>query len=269
MRIALLTMEGLASAAPVRRFIAQNLDRVAMVAVSDPYRPQAGGFAGRAIKIIRRSGPGIIPYLLLNFVVPHAGRLFVRRPTDPGQTLLAPLCRGLNIPLSIEPDMNAPDFHARLKASGAEAILTFHCDQILSEETILSLPCGGFNIHAGMLPDHRGPVPTIHALLESPPRFGVTIHRLIPKIDAGAIIAQMPVELPPRTSALAAARLLHDAALPMLADLLTDPEIPAAHAVEPKPYCPFPTPAQLRALRRLGHRAAAWADLSEALKTPI
>jgi len=269
MRIALLTLEALASAAPVRRFIAQNPGSIAMVALSDPYRPQAGGFSGQAIKLIRRSGWRIIPYLLANFVLPHLGRLFVRNPTDPGQKLIAPLCRELAIPLSTEADMNGAAFHTKLRASGAEAILTFHCDQILTAETIDCLPRGGINVHAGLLPDHRGPVPTIHALFESPPRFGITIHRLVPKIDAGGILAQEAVVLPAGTSALTAARLLHEAALPLLADLLAAPDDWQERAVAAKPYCPFPTPAQLRAMHRLGHQAANWQDVRAALATPI
>jgi hypothetical protein len=269
MRVALLTLEALASAAPVRRFIAQNPDRIAMVALSDPYRPQAGGFAGQAIKLIRRSGPRIIPYLLANFVLPHLGRLFVHNPQDPGQKLIAALCRDLNIPLSTESDMNGAGFHARLRASGADVLVTFHCDQILTAETINSLDHGGINVHCGLLPDHRGPVPTIHALLESPPRFGITVHRLVPKIDAGGILAQAPIALPEGTSALTAARLLHEAALPLLDELLADAAPWRETLVPQKPYCPFPTMAQMSELARLGHCAADWADVIQALKTPV
>jgi len=269
MRVALLTLEALASAAPVRRFIAQNPSRIAMVALSDPYRPQAGGFAGQAIKIIGRSGIRIIPYLLANFVLPHLGRLFVCKPGEPGRQLIAPLCQQLGIPLSTEADMNGAAFHARLLASGADVILTFHCDQILSAATIGTLPHGGLNVHAGLLPDHRGPVPTIHALLEAEPRFGITIHRLVPRIDAGGILQQASVALPRGTSALSAARLLHQAALPLLDNILADSAAWHEHVVEPKAYCPFPTPAQMRELSRLGHSAANWADVKQALATPI
>lgn len=269
MRVAVLTLEALASAAPVRRFIARNRDHVALVALSDPYRPQAGGFAGQAVRIIRKSGIRIIPYLLCNFVLPHLGRLLVRRSADPGQQPIADLCRGLAIPLSTESDMNGEDFHARLLASGADAVLTFHCDQILSAETISLLPRGGLNVHCGLLPDHRGPVPTIHALLETPPRFGITVHRLAPQIDAGAVVAQRALALPAGTSALTAARLLHEAALPLLQQLLDDPDGWRERSDTAKPYCPFPSRAQMRALARLRHRAASWADLREALRTPI
>ena len=266
MRIALLTLEALASAAPVRHFIDQNRERIAMVALSDPYRPQAGGFAGQAIKILRCSGWRIIPYLLANFVLPHLGRVFVGRARDAGQRLIGPLCADLGIPLSTEADMNGEAFRERLRASGADLLLSFHCDQILCAETIDCLAWGGINVHCGLLPDHRGPVPTIHALLESPPRFGITLHRLVPKIDAGGILAQRAIDLPPGTTALTAARLLHEAALPMLRELLDSPTPWPERPQGARGYCPFPTPAQMRAMVA---PAAGWWDVGEALRTPI
>jgi len=183
---------------------------------------------------------------------------------------LAALCAGLGVPAEAVADMNAPAFRARLAESGAQAIVSFHCDQILAAETIAALPHGGINVHAGLLPDHRGPVPTLHALLGPAPRFGVTIHRLVPRIDAGALLAQAALDLPAGTSALAAARHLHAAAVPLLCDVLDRMEAGdlVERPVEPRPYCGFPTRGQMRALARAGRRAAGWADLLEALRTP-
>jgi folate-dependent phosphoribosylglycinamide formyltransferase PurN len=270
MRIALLTLEALAAAAAVRRFVAQNPQRIALVALSDPFRPGQGGALGQARRLLGRSGPRLLPYLAANFVLPRAAGLLPRGDTSPERTKLAMLCARLGIPAATVADMNAPEFCARIAASGAEAIVTFHCDQILSAETIAAVPRGGVNVHAGLLPDHRGPVPTIHALLETPPRFGVTLHRLVPRIDAGTILAQASLDLPPRTSALAAARHLHEAAVPMLTEVLDALAAGTVteRSVEPGPYCGFPSPQQLRFLARAGHRAAGWGDIAEALATP-
>jgi hypothetical protein len=75
--------------------------------------------------------------------------------------------------------------------------------------------------------------------------------------------------LPAGTSALSAARLLHQAALPLLDGLLADPGLWREVLAEPKAYCPFPKPAQMRLLARLGHHAADWSDVVSALRTPI
>jgi hypothetical protein len=271
MRIALLTLEALAAAGPVRRFVAAHPDRIALVALSDPFRPQRGGTFGQAVHLLRRSGPRFLPYLAANFVLPRLAGLLVRGVADPARTPLAALCARLGLPAETVADVNAPSFHDRLRASGAEAIVTFHCDQVLDAETIGALPHGGVNVHAGLLPDHRGPVPTVHALLERPPRFGVTVHRLVPRIDAGAVLAQRALDLPPSTTALEAALHLHETAIPLLVEVLDRMAAGTLveHQVVPAPYCGFPTRDEMRRLARSGRHAAGWNDLRRALRTPV
>jgi folate-dependent phosphoribosylglycinamide formyltransferase PurN len=271
MRIALLTFEALASAAPVRRFIAENPERIAFIALSNPYHLGKGGFIQRTLKILRASGLRIFPYLITNFVLPSLGGLLVRSSRNAAQCQISQLAARFNIPLSVEKDLNSAAFRAKLQQSGAEAILTFHCDQILSAETIGCLPFGGINVHPALLPSHRGPIPTVHALLEEEPNFGVSIHRLASRIDAGALLAQKPLNLTKPVSALTAARLAHEAATDMLPALLdaiaagaaTETELPL------KPYCPFPTRKQLKALARSKRKVADCADVTAALQTPI
>ena len=181
------------------------------------------------------------------------------------------LCADLGIPVEMVPDMNDPVFHQRLRDSGAALILIFHCDQILSTTTISCLRLGAVNVHAGLLPDHRGPVPTIHALLAETPRFGVTVHRVVPRIDAGPILAQRALDLPVGTSALQAAIALHTAAVPLVIDVLRaiDAGCENEQVIDPHPYCGFPTPDQLKQLARMGRHTVSWRDMLHALQVPI
>jgi methionyl-tRNA formyltransferase len=221
--------------------------------------------------LFSRSGPRLLPYLAINFVLPRLAGWLPRNDTTPEQTRLAPLCARYGIPSETVPDMNASEFRARLAASGADIIVTFHCDQILSAATIAALPQGGINVHAGLLPNHRGPTPTIHALLQDPPEFGITVHRLVARIDAGAILARQPLHLASATTALAAAQQLHDVAIPLLTavlDALATGSV-TEQAQAPSDYCGFPSAQQLRALARAGRRAASWSDAKRALRTPI
>ena len=274
LRIALLTFESLVSAEAVRRFAAEHAGRIALVALSDPLRQRRLAETRRTWRTLRRSGPRLLPYLLGNFVLP---RLAPRplpglpaRAAAPERTPLPRLCRQLGLPCLKVPDCNAPDFKAALAASGAELIVTFHFDQILAPATLAAVPRGGINVHPGPLPAQRGPVPTLHALLEPAPRFAVTLHRLAARIDAGPILAQQALPLPPDTTALEAARQLHLAALPLLDATL--PRLAAGAAVEravaPLPYCGFPTAAELRRLAAAGRRLADRRDLWRALRLP-
>ena len=111
-------------------------------------------------------------------------------------------------------------------------------------------------------------MPTIHALLDDPVELGISIHRLVPKIDAGALLAQAPFADRPGLTALEAAGLLHEAALPLLDGVLAD--LAAGRAVETPldtlPYRGFPTPDELRRLARKGRSAAGARDAAEALR---
>lgn len=272
MRIALLTLEALANARAVRRFVAAHAGDIVLVGLSDPFRPEAGGSLGQTWRRLKQSGPRILPYITLNFGLPRAmGALPFGRSREVDRTPLANLCRERGIPAVDVRDVNGPAFRAKLAASGAELILTFHFDQILSAETIAGTPRGGINVHPSLLPRHRGPVPTIHALLDAPVALGVSIHRLAPRIDAGALLAQASVPDSPGLTALAAAARGHEAALPLLDAVLTD--ISAGREQETAlpvlAYRGFPTSAELRQLAGSGRSAAGWADLREALRTRV
>jgi methionyl-tRNA formyltransferase len=270
-KIALLTLEALASAEPVRRFVDRYPHRVALVALSDPFRPARGSVIHQLRGFLRQSGVGILPYLAANFVLPKVAAWLPGKQRPPERMPMARLCAARNIPIETVADMNSAAFHARLRSSGAEILVTFHCDQILTMETITCLPLGGLNVHAGLLPEHRGPTPTIHALLTTPPNFGVTIHRLVPRIDAGEVLARSQLDLPAGTSALAAARHAHEAAIPMLAAILDTIRQSAAPASPPPlmPYCGFPSAGKLRQLRQMGRTVADLKDMWRALQIPV
>ncbi|WP_431272750.1 hypothetical protein [Dankookia sp. P2] len=116
-------------------------------------------------------------------------------------------------------------------------------------------------------------MPTVWAQAEQHPRFGVTVHRLVPRIDAGGILGQREVALPAGTTASAAARALHLAGVPLLAEVLAALAAGTATETAPGllPYCPFPPPALLRAVAARGRRLVDGADLRRAwdsLSTP-
>lgn len=264
MRVALFTLEAAPSAEAVARLVRQHAARLVLIGRSDPYRPGAGGPLRQGWRHLRRSGPRLLPYLLANYSLPRL---------RPGPTRLARLAAAGGIPLHEVRDVNGPETAAALRAARPDLILSCHFDQIFAAATLALAPRGGINLHPSLLPRQRGPVPTIWALTEAAPRFGVTIHRLVPRIDAGGILGQREVALPAGTTASAAARALHLAGLPLLAEVLAAIEAGTAAETAPGllPYCPFPPPALLRGIAARGRRLvdaadlrAAWASLSAA-----
>ncbi len=55
---------------------------------------------------------------------------------------------------------------------------------------------GSINLHPGLLPRHRGPVPLAWALRDGDGRFGLTWHRMDAELDTGRLLAQgsIPIE---------------------------------------------------------------------------
>jgi len=126
---------------------------------------------------------------------------------------------------------------------------------------------GGVNIHPSLLPHHRGPIPAFWALQEGPGATGVSIHRIAARIDARAVPAQRAHALPSSFSASSAARLRHDAALPIIGDVLralAQGKTKSA-SLPVLPYCGFPSAAEIDTARQQGVRLFRFADWRAAL----
>ncbi len=261
LRIALFTLESLASHAAVRAFVEAHAAELVLIGRSMPYRAAAGGAFGQFWRHMRRSGLRFLPYLVVNFVLPA----LVARLR--GRQGLADVARARGIALTEIEDVNGAACHAALQAARPDVILSFHFDQIFSLETLAFAPLGGVNIHPSLLPRHRGPIPTFWALQEGPGAMGVSIHCIAARIDGGEVLAQGAQALPPGVSASTAARLLHDAALPMISDVLRALAQGKAKGASPpvQPYCGFPSAAEIGAACRQGVRLVRFADWRAAL----
>ena len=78
---------------------------------------------------------------------------------------------------------------------GLDLIIVFAFAQFLSER-VLKLPrVGCFNIHTSLLPKYRGAAPIQYALLNGEKETGVTIQRMVKKMDAGdmAVIEKVSI----------------------------------------------------------------------------
>ncbi len=275
LRIALLVLEALPNARMIRRLVADRAHEIVLVGLSNAERPSTGGLTGQLRRHLGRSGAGILPYLAVNFGLPDLLRPLAPLTQAasgsgelPEATPLKTLCGRLGIPTAKVDDVNGADFTRTLREAAPDLILTYHFDQILKPETIALARLGGINGHPGLLPRHRGPVPTIHALAEGPDAFGMTLHRLAAAIDAGGILDQEAVRLPADVTATRAAILLHQHGRGMLDRLLdgvaATGTLPEGRVAEVLPYCPFPDRAMLAGLKRRGLRLTDAADLRAA-----
>lgn len=255
MRIAVLTLESTASAEAAARVVRETAQEVVFLGLADPYR----GGVTRTRAMAARSGPRILPWLFVEFAAP---RLLRAPPRGP----LADAARARGVVPARLGDVNGAAARAMLAAARPDLIVTCHFDQILAPEVIALAPHGGVNLHPSLLPRHRGPMPCFWAAAEGGGAFGVSIHRLAARIDAGALVAQRAIAPPAGATVSAAARALHLAGAAMLVDAL---DAIAAGAEGGRdlpilPYCAFPDRAALAAAARRGVRLTGLADLRAA-----
>lgn len=97
--------------------------------------------------------------------------------------------------------INADDVVESLARSGADALISIQYDQILRAKLFRAVPFPCLNFHFALLPRHRGVSPMAWAILEGDDEAGVTLHHMIPDIDAGDLLAQKAVPIEPDDSA--------------------------------------------------------------------
>ncbi len=115
---------------------------------------------------------------------------------------------GLNVLTSL--NVNAESTLEVLKTFKPDLILVAAFGQILKEE-ILNLPrLGSYNVHGSLLPKYRGAAPIQRAIWDGEKTTGVTIQRIVKKLDAGDIVLKKEIEIEPEeTSGELMNRLAH------------------------------------------------------------
>ncbi len=91
----------------------------------------------------------------------------------------------------------------KIRRDGAETLRGLRPDlcvtaafgQILSHEILEIPPLGNINVHASLLPKHRGSAPIAHAIMCGDPKTGVTTMMMDEGIDTGDMLLQQETEI--------------------------------------------------------------------------
>ena len=122
------------------------------------------------------------------------------RPAGRGQNLKSPdvieYCKSHNINFFQTANINLENEKIDVwKKQKIDLIIVFAFAQFLGQK-ILTLPLSGcFNIHTSLLPKYRGAAPIQHALINGETKTGVSIQKMIKKMDAGDIAHSEEVEI--------------------------------------------------------------------------
>jgi methionyl-tRNA formyltransferase len=133
------------------------------------------------------------------------------------------LATGNRLPCATPDDPNAPEWIERIRALQPDFIFSFYYRHMLDTALLDAARNGAYNMHGSLLPKYRGRVPVNWAIINGERQTGATLHRMVAKPDAGAMVAQLSVPILPNDTAIevfnkvtVAAEIALDSALPKL-----------------------------------------------------
>lgn len=129
---------------------------------------------------------------------------------------VARLAAERGIPVYAPDDVNHPLWVDRIAEMKPDVIFSFYYRNLLGEAILNNARIGAFNLHGSLLPAYRGRAPLNWVLVNGETQTGVTLHRMVSRADAGAIIAQQAVEIADADDALSLHRKLTESAKHLL-----------------------------------------------------
>lgn len=128
-----------------------------------------------------------------------------------------------NIPVIAPKTPNNTEVISQIASLSPDLIFSFYYRKILSVEILQIARLGCYNMHGSLLPKYRGRAPVNWAIVNGETEIGATLHEMVQKPDAGAIVGQMPVPILPDDTAadvfskvVVAAELVLNSTLPGL-----------------------------------------------------
>ncbi len=111
---------------------------------------------------------------------------------QPGSVAALARARGIEVLRPARSDIDDPAFRSRLKRLRPDLLVCAFSQPASGD--FLELPrLGCLNVHFSLLPQHRGREPLFHALVAGH-GAGVSVHWMSPKLDAGPIVLQQPLD---------------------------------------------------------------------------
>jgi methionyl-tRNA formyltransferase len=143
---------------------------------------------------------------------------------DPGEAhwfgSVAELGRAHGLRVETPDDPNSVAWIAEGRRARPDFLFSFYYRHMLNAEW-LSLPKrGALNMHGSLLPKYRGRAPVHWAIIHGEPVTGASLHYMLEKPDAGALVDQQTVPILENDTALAVSMKVAEAAQQVLARTL-------------------------------------------------
>lgn len=131
--------------------------------------------------------------------------LVVTHRDNPTETIwfdsLAGLAAEEGLPAITPEDPKDPELHARVAAAAPDFIFSFYYRHMIPVDVLALARQGAFNMHGSLLPAFRGRAPVNWAVLKGATVSGASLHEMVAKPDAGAIVGQTAVPILPDDTA--------------------------------------------------------------------
>lgn len=126
--------------------------------------------------------------------------------------------------------IRAPEAVEVLQRLGPEVLVVVAYGQIIPPSVLAIPKLGTVNVHASLLPRHRGAAPVAHAILAGDRETGVTIMRMDEQLDHGPILASRATAIGEREDAAALTARLAEMGAALLVETLE--QLDSLEAVE-------------------------------------
>ncbi|MEM7147301.1 MAG: methionyl-tRNA formyltransferase [Verrucomicrobiota bacterium] len=163
------------------------------------------------------------------------------KPVGRRGTPQAPAVKALaldhNVPVLQPEKIRDPETLDHIRSLNPDLILVVAYGQLLPESLFKDIPnLACINLHASLLPKHRGAAPIQAALRDGDPETGITVMHITKELDAGDMILKKSLPIDPADTAQSLHDKLADLAVPALAEALdcfaggNAPRTPQPHA---------------------------------------
>ncbi|MBS0631447.1 MAG: methionyl-tRNA formyltransferase [Verrucomicrobia bacterium] len=142
------------------------------------------------------------------------------RPVGRGQKVTANAIKTWALDRSLpvyQPEKLTEDVRVQLAALNADVALVMAYGHILRDEFINTPRLGTLNLHTSLLPKYRGASPIQTAIANGESHTGVTLMRIVRKLDAGPVADSEGVTIGPAETALEIEAKLAAACVPLVA----------------------------------------------------
>jgi len=170
--------------------------------------PRSGSEIASALKIIFMGTPALAAHILERLAAAddarfrvaavvtrpdeRRGRGMTLRPSEVGATAVR-----LGLPVLKPEKIRTPDFLAHIKSLEPDLIVVAAYGRILPKAILDAPAIAPINVHASLLPRHRGAAPVEGAILAGDAESGVTIMRVTEKMDAGPTMLRRAIPIAP------------------------------------------------------------------------